>query len=35
MSDFNSDFNLAPAPAAANVTIEEQNDHLTADEGRD
>lgn len=32
MSDFNSDFNLAPAPAAANVTIEEQNDHLTADE---
>lgn len=32
MSDFNSDFNLATAPAAANVTIEEQNDHLTADE---
>lgn len=32
MSDFNSDFNLAPAPAAANVKIEDENSHLTADE---
>lgn len=32
MSDFNSDFNLAPAPAATNVTIEDENNHLTADE---
>lgn len=32
MSDFNSDFNLAPAPTAENVVIEEEQNHLTADE---
>lgn len=32
MSDFNSDFNLAPAPTAENVTIHDEKDHLTAEE---